>query len=78
MNIYQPNLSRRMAKVVQTMPVEIKYAFIEAVKKAPSEKQIAEPFRSYLEKGYKPHKDRKDMEKLDTVTPKFSIEEDED
>jgi hypothetical protein len=54
MNLFEPDLSRRMARVVQTMPSEIKDEFIEAIKKAPSRERIAQPFRSYLEKGYKP------------------------
>jgi hypothetical protein len=45
-----------MAQVVQTMPIEVREEFIEAVRKAPSKGQIAQPFRSYLEKGYKPDK----------------------
>jgi hypothetical protein len=53
MNLFEPDLSRRMARVVQTMPSEVKEEFIEAIKKAPSKGQIAQPFRSYLEKGYK-------------------------
>jgi hypothetical protein len=52
MNLFEPDLSRRMAQVVQTMPIEVKEEFIEAVRKAPSKRQIAQPFRSYLEKGY--------------------------
>jgi hypothetical protein len=60
MNLFEPDLSRRMARVVQTMPSEIKDEFIEAIKKAPSKKQIAQPFRSYLEKGYKPEIDELD------------------
>lgn len=56
MNIFEPDLSRRMAKVVQNMPLEVKYRFIEAVKTASSEDQMLEPFRSYLKNGYKPDK----------------------
>lgn len=56
MNIFEPKLSRRMAKVVQTMPPEIKYRFIEMVELASSEDQILEPYRSYLKNGYKPDK----------------------
>jgi hypothetical protein len=56
MNINEPDLSRRMAKVVQPMPIEVKYRFIEAVELASSEDQILEPYRSYLKKGYKPDK----------------------
>jgi hypothetical protein len=56
MNLFEPDLSRRMAQVVQTMPIEVREEFIEAVRKAPSKGQIAQPFRSYLEKGYKPDK----------------------
>lgn len=52
MNLFEPDLSRRMARVVQTMPIEVKEEFIEAIRKAPSKRQIAQPFRSYLEKGY--------------------------
>lgn len=52
MNLFEPDLSRRMARVVQTMPIEVKEEFIEAVRKASSKAQIAQPFRSYLEKGY--------------------------
>ena len=58
MNLFEPDLSRRMARVVQTMPSEIKDEFIEAIKKAPSRERIAQPFRSYLEKGYKPEIDK--------------------
>jgi hypothetical protein len=56
MNVFEPDLSRRMARVVQTMPIEVKDEFIEAIKKAPTKRQIAQPFRSYLEKGYTPDK----------------------
>lgn len=56
MNIYEPKLSRRMARVVQMMPLQVKYRFIEAVQLASSEDQILEPYRSYLKNGYKPDK----------------------
>jgi len=56
MNIFEPALSRRMARIVQNMPPEIKYRFIDAVEMASSEDQILEPYRSYLKKGYKPDK----------------------
>lgn len=56
MNVFEPDLSRRMAQVVQTMSIEVKEEFIEAIRKAPSKDRIAQPFRSYLEKGYKPDK----------------------
>ena len=56
MNIEEPDLSRRMARVVQTMSINLKTRFIEAVKLASSEDQILEPYRSYLKNGYKPDK----------------------
>jgi len=56
MNLLEPTLSRRMARVVQTMDLDLKARFIEAVKLASSEDQILEPYRSYLKKGYKPDK----------------------
>ena len=56
MNIEEPALSRRMARVVQTMSINLKTRFIEAVKLASSEDQILEPYRSYLKNGYKPDK----------------------
>jgi hypothetical protein len=56
MNIFEVGLSRRMAKVVQNMPLEVRNRFIEAVKLASSEDQILEPYRSYLKNGYKPDK----------------------
>jgi len=45
-----------MARVVQTMDLDLKARFIEAVKMASSEDQILEPYRSYLKNGYKPDK----------------------
>jgi len=56
MNIEEPALSRRMARVVQPMSINLKTRFIEAVKLASSEDQIIEPYRSYLKNGYKPDK----------------------
>lgn len=56
MNLLEPTLSRRMARVVQTMDLDLKARFIEAVKMASSEDQILEPYRSYLKNGYKPDK----------------------
>jgi hypothetical protein len=56
MNIFEVELSRRMAKVVQNMPLEVRNRFIEVVKLASSEDQILEPYRSYLKNGYKPDK----------------------
>lgn len=56
MNIQEPELSRRMARIVQNMPPEVKYPFIDAVQLASSEDQILEPYRSYLRSGYKPDK----------------------
>jgi hypothetical protein len=56
MNLLEPTLSRRMARVVQTMDLDLKARFIEAVKMASSEDQIFEPYRSYLKNGYKPDK----------------------
>ena len=56
MNIEEPALSRRMARVVQTMSINLKTRFIEAVKLASSEDQILEPYRSYLKNDYKPDK----------------------
>lgn len=56
MNIYEPAISRRMAKIVQNMPPEVKYRFIDAVEMASGEDQILEPYRSYLKNGYKPDK----------------------
>ena len=56
MNIEDPDLSRRMARIVQTMSIDLKTRFIEAVKIASSEDQILEPYRSYLKNGYKPDK----------------------
>ncbi len=56
MNTEEPNLSHRMARVVQNMSLDLKARFIEAVKLASSEDQILEPYRSYLKNGYKPDK----------------------
>lgn len=56
MNIFDPDLSRRMAMAVQNMTMDQKNRFIEVVKKAPNEQSLPAVYRSYLKNGYKPDK----------------------
>jgi hypothetical protein len=49
----QPDSSRRAAVVIQGMPPQVRFKFVEALEKATKIGDLPEPYKGYMKNGYK-------------------------